>query len=143
MNTITINVIESNGMIDEAAMKKEFLAKVAAVSVAHCTPQIASAVNAAFDSEDRGQTLFKNRLVSKTITALKVAPKLYTKWEKLISDYIRVNSEGNDPLFIIGKGTNGGVSRRADLEGAAGSNSKPVEPATEQKIEAADLEAAA
>lgn len=152
---LTINVIESNGIIDRDAIRSDVFCKLEMELDDRDSykQRVAQAVNEVFNRNAPGTRFLLNHLLSKTIEALDVEPGDYSKWEKRVLEYVRDNSQGKavngvserrNSLFVMGKGTKeGGVARRADLEGAAGSNSKPAEPVREQKNETPALEAAA
>ena len=113
--TLTINVIEINGQVNEAATDAEYRKELSALVSDRATylGKIANAVNAVFDQETPGTRINLPHVVSLAIADLKVSPKEYGKWEARVLDFVRSNSKSDDSLFDIGKGTkNGGVARK-------------------------------
>jgi hypothetical protein len=151
--TLTIEVVKSNGIIDRDAIRADAFHQLETALDDQETfrERVAEVVNGVFDHNPPGTRFLLNHLLSKAIEALAVEPRDYGKWEKRVLEYIRDNSQGKivkgvcerpDSLFVMGKGTKeGGVARRADLDGSVEPKGEGIEPT--QKIEAAQLEAAA
>ena len=116
---LTIKVIESQGIIDEAATEADFVAQLrtlAAERSAHLE-QIAGAVAAVFDRHP-GSRVNLPHLASRALVSLDVAPESYAKLDALCLEYIRSNCQGEQSLYEMGRGRNGGISRRADRKAA-------------------------
>jgi hypothetical protein len=129
MSTIlNIKVIESQGIIDEVATEADFVAQLRTLArnrSAHLE-EIAGAVAAVFDRHP-GSRVNLPHLASMALASLNVAPEAYAKLESLCLEYIRSNCQGSKggdsverpaSLLVMGKGREGGVSRRADLRAA-------------------------
>jgi hypothetical protein len=127
--TLIINVVETNGIIDEEATEKAFHGKLRALAAERHAQrdQIAVAVASVFERFP-GVRMNLPHVASMALASLNVDPTNYSKLERLCLAYIRANCQGNtvrdsverpDSLFVMGKGRDGGVCRRADLQAAA------------------------
>ena len=122
--TITINVVETKGQIDETAMADDFVAKLTALKAERCNRQdrITAAVAAIFDRFP-GKRINLPHLATMTLVEMSLEPDVYGEWEPVVLDYVRNNSQGEQKggeverpgsLFLMQRGKEGGVSRRAD-----------------------------
>ena len=127
--SISINVIETNGIIDETATERDFHSKLHAIVAerADRLERITGAVATIFDRFP-GKRVNLPHLATMVLVALNVDPEEYSKWEPPCLDYIRSNCQGDklgdsverpDSLFVMGSGRNGGVCRRVNQQKAA------------------------
>ena len=115
-NSLTVDLVEVNGRIDQDASRKAFdtalATRIAEREVE--TSQIASAVEALFDTY-RGKPIAMPALASMAAQKLNAQPENFKVLSERTLDYVRSNSKGDSSLFVIGKGKGGGCYRRADL----------------------------
>jgi hypothetical protein len=109
--TITINVVETNGTIDQSAMEKDFMAQMHALK----TEQVAGAVACIFDGF-RGKRINLPDLSMMVLMKLQLTPSEYASWRPVADSYVRAHCKGEESLFVMGKGREGGVARRSDLK---------------------------
>jgi hypothetical protein len=124
--TLTVDLVLSGGSIDQAASEQAFRTALSRRIAELETEQgqIADATAELFD-QYRGQAIPMPTVGSMVAQKLNAQPENHAVLSERVKGYVRANSQetkdaaGNvtqhpDSLFVIGKGKNGGVSRRAD-----------------------------
>lgn len=122
--SITVELVLSGGHIDQDASEQAFRSALTRRMAELETEQteIAAAVTELFD-QYRGQPIAMPTLGSLVASKLNAVPENHAVLSERAKDYVRANAQGKvtdgteerpNSLFVIGKGKNGGVSRRAD-----------------------------
>lgn len=118
INLATYAVRDASGVVDTNATVTKFSSDLDNFIAARETEQetIAAAVNGVFDSH-KGVRMNVPFVISQALVALNVAahPYMYNTLSQRVHAFISDNSKGDNSLFVIAKGKNGGCSRRADL----------------------------
>lgn len=122
--SLTVELVTAGGHIDQAASEQAFRSALTRRMAELETEQtqIADATAELFD-QYRGQPIAMPVLGSLVAQKLNAVPENHAILSERAKEYVRANSQGKvtdgveerpDSLFVIGKGKNGGVSRRAD-----------------------------
>lgn len=124
--TLTVDLVLSGGSIDQAASEQAFRTALSRRIAELETEQgqIADATAELFD-QYRGQAIPMPTVGSMVAQKLNAQPENHAVLSERVKAYVRANSQETkdaagvvtqhpDSLFLIGKGKNGGVSRRAD-----------------------------
>ncbi len=122
--TLTVELVTAGGHIDQAASERAFsqalVKRMAELETEQ--EQIAAATTELFD-QYLGQAIAMPTLGSLVAQKLNAVPENHAVLSERAKQYVRANSQGKvtdgveerpDSLFVIGKGKNGGVTRRAD-----------------------------
>jgi len=122
--SLTVELATSGGHIDQAASESAFrtalIKRVAELETEQ--EQIAQATGELFD-ENLGKAIAMPTVGSMVAQKLNAQPENFAVLSARALDYVRANSQGKvtdgveerpTSLFVIGKGKNGGCSRRAD-----------------------------
>jgi hypothetical protein len=112
--TVTL-VLAAGGAIDQDASRAAFntaLSKYIAEREVEQT-QIAQATSETFD-QYKGASINMPALASMVAQKLNAQPANFKVLSERVLQYVRDNAQGEDSLFVIGKGKGGGCSRRAD-----------------------------
>jgi hypothetical protein len=114
-NTITVELVSSNGALDESASKAAFNAAYAAYAAEHETQEsvISDAVNGIFDAHV-GQNIKMGTLCHLALTALNVQNENFTALEARVKSFIRSQTKAG--VFSMVKGAGGGFARVADAK---------------------------
>lgn len=120
MSTLNVELVLVNGSVDVEASEEAFQTAMSNYIAQHEveTAAIADAVNAVFD-EHLGKSINMPTLSALTTVRLNAQPSNFSALSELVLGYVRANSQGDDSLFVIRKGKNGGCGRRADQPIAA------------------------
>lgn len=122
--SLTVDLVQADGHIDQAASEQAFRSALTRRMAELETEQeqIADATAELFDTY-RGQPIAMPTLGSLVAQKLNAVPENHAVLSERAKQYVRANSQGKvtdgveerpTSLFVIGKGKNGGVSRRAD-----------------------------
>lgn len=122
--SLTVDLVLTDGHIDQDASEQAFSAALTRRMAELETEetQIAAATAELFDTY-RGQPIAMPTLGSLVAQKLNAVPENHAVLSERAKQYVRANSQGKvtdgveerpNSLFVIGKGKNGGVSRRAD-----------------------------
>jgi len=122
--TLTVELVQAGGHIDQAASEAAFSAALTRRMAELETEeeQIAQATAELFDTY-RGQPIAMPTLGSLVAQKLNAVPENHAVLSERAKSYVRANAQGKvtdgveerpTSLFVIGKGKNGGVTRRAD-----------------------------
>lgn len=119
-------VRDASGAVDREACLDKFEAELVKYCAERETEQevISEAVNAAFDKY-HGANITMPALCTFALTKLNAQPENHKILTERVLAYVRDNSQGKtaedgtverpNSVFVIGKGKNGGVRRRADI----------------------------
>ncbi len=129
--SLTVELVTAGGHIDQAASEQAFRTALSRRIAELETEQdsIAAATAELFD-QYRGQAIAMPTLGSLVAQKLNAQPENHAVLSERVKAYVRANSQEvkaadgtvtkhPDSLFVIAKGKNGGVSRRADMPAKA------------------------
>lgn len=123
---VSFLVRDASGAVDREASLDKFEAELVKYCAERETEQevISEAVNAAFDKYP-GAVITMPAVCTFALSKLNAQPENHKILTERVQSYIRENSQGKvaedgtaerpDSMFVIGKGKNGGVRRRADI----------------------------
>ena len=116
MDTITVTLVVTDGVVDQAASTATFEAALASHVAERETETavIAETVAAIFD-ENKGRRIALSTLASLAVAKLNAQPSNHKALTDKVLGYVRENMTGTSPIFGSQKGRNGGVARIADL----------------------------
>jgi hypothetical protein len=113
MNTLTVDLVITNGLVDQAASKAAFDTALAAYVVEHEVENsvIKDAVLSVL-AEANGQNVKMSRLTSIAAVKMHAQNENFSSIERRIAAYVKANSVGDNSLFVSRKGPGGGVAVR-------------------------------
>ena len=115
MNQITVDLVMENGKVDSEASTEAFESALANFVAQRETEvsTLGAAVISVLQSHP-GKGIAMPVLTSLALNSINVQPEAFTALGAATLQYIRDNSKGEDSLFVVSKGKNGGCSLRSD-----------------------------
>lgn len=115
MSTITVELVTSNGSIDQAASQAAFATALSAhVAEVELQDTLIAEKVAELFAEYKGRHIQMPTLASMVTQRLGGVPENFKTLSSRVLDYVRANAQGDNSLLVISKGKNGGASLRAD-----------------------------